>query len=41
LLRSTKPCQLIAGNMFVMSMENFSSILKVSLSYFTMLTSLQ
>ncbi|KYM79317.1 Odorant receptor Or2 [Atta colombica] len=25
LLRSTKPCQLIAGNMFVMSMENFSS----------------
>ncbi|KAG5344779.1 OR2 protein, partial [Acromyrmex charruanus] len=41
LLRTTKPCQIIAGNMFVMSMENFSSILKVSLSYFTMLTSLQ
>ncbi|XP_018053002.1 PREDICTED: odorant receptor 13a-like [Atta colombica] len=41
LLRTTKPCQIIAGKMFIMSMENFSSILKISLSYFTMLTSLQ
>ncbi|XP_028045664.2 putative odorant receptor 85d [Monomorium pharaonis] len=41
LLRTTKPCQIKAGKMFLMSMENFSSILQVSLSYFTMLTSLQ
>ncbi|XP_014475086.1 PREDICTED: odorant receptor 13a-like [Dinoponera quadriceps] len=41
LLRSTKLCQIKAGKMYVMSMENFSSILQVSISYFTMLTSLQ
>ncbi|KAL0111605.1 hypothetical protein PUN28_013061 [Cardiocondyla obscurior] len=41
LMRTTKPCQIEAGKMFVMSMENFSSILKVSVSYFTMITSLQ
>ncbi|XP_012529135.1 odorant receptor 9a [Monomorium pharaonis] len=41
LLRSMKPCELKAGKVFVMSMEIFSSILKVCLSYITMLTSLQ
>ncbi|XP_025162076.1 odorant receptor 13a [Harpegnathos saltator] len=41
LMRATKPCQIKAGKMYVMSMENFSSILQVSVSYFTMLTSLQ
>ncbi|XP_071646253.1 uncharacterized protein [Temnothorax longispinosus] len=41
LLRTAKPCQIKAGKVFVMSMVNFSSILQVSLSYFTMLTSLQ
>ncbi|XP_011878673.1 PREDICTED: uncharacterized protein LOC105567977 [Vollenhovia emeryi] len=41
LLRTTRPCQIKAGKIFVMSLENFSSILQVSLSYFTMLTSLQ
>ncbi|XP_011691647.1 PREDICTED: odorant receptor 43a-like [Wasmannia auropunctata] len=41
LMRTTKPCQIKVGNMFVMSMVNFSSILQVSMSYFTMLTSLQ
>ncbi|XP_039305981.1 odorant receptor 13a-like [Solenopsis invicta] len=41
LLRTTKPCQIEAGKMFTMSMENFSSILKMSLSYFTMIRSLQ
>ncbi|XP_025995221.1 odorant receptor 13a isoform X2 [Solenopsis invicta] len=41
IMRTTKPCEIKAGKIFVMSMENFSSILKVSLSYFTMLTSLQ
>ncbi|XP_025162080.1 odorant receptor 9a-like [Harpegnathos saltator] len=41
LMRATKPCQIKAGKMYVMSMENFSSMLQVSVSYFTMLTSLQ
>ncbi|XP_032680916.1 odorant receptor 2a-like [Odontomachus brunneus] len=41
LMRTSRPCQIKAGKMYVMSMENFSSILQVSVSYFTMLTSLQ
>ncbi|XP_011705931.1 PREDICTED: odorant receptor 63a-like, partial [Wasmannia auropunctata] len=41
LLRATKPCQIKAGNMFVMSLENFSALLKMTMSYFTMLTSMQ
>ncbi|XP_011878675.1 PREDICTED: putative odorant receptor 85d [Vollenhovia emeryi] len=41
LMRTTKPCQIDAGKVFVMSMENFSSILKVTVSYFTMITSIQ
>ncbi|XP_070165637.1 uncharacterized protein [Polyergus mexicanus] len=41
LMRVIKPCQIKAGKIYVMSMENFSSILKVSVSYFTMLTSMQ
>ncbi|XP_026824153.1 odorant receptor 13a-like [Ooceraea biroi] len=41
LLRSSKPCQITAGNMYVMSMENFGSIIKAYVSYFTMLLSLR
>ncbi|XP_072757405.1 odorant receptor 9a-like isoform X2 [Anoplolepis gracilipes] len=41
LMRASKPCQIKAGKMYVMSMENFSSILRVSMSYIAMLTSLQ
>ncbi|KAH0946145.1 hypothetical protein HN011_000946 [Eciton burchellii] len=41
LLRATKPCQIKAGKMFVMSMKNFSSLLQTSMSYFMMLMSLQ
>ncbi|XP_029675190.1 odorant receptor 9a-like [Formica exsecta] len=41
LLRASKPCQIKAGKMYVMSMENFSSVLQVSMSYIAMLTSLQ
>ncbi|XP_071580682.1 odorant receptor 43a-like [Temnothorax nylanderi] len=41
LMRTTKPCQIEPGKLFIMSMENFSSILKVSVSYFTVLISLQ
>ncbi|XP_050445548.1 odorant receptor 13a-like [Cataglyphis hispanica] len=41
LMRVIKPCQIKAGKMYIMSMENFSSILQVSVSYFTMLTSIQ
>ncbi|XP_029166097.1 odorant receptor 9a-like isoform X1 [Nylanderia fulva] len=41
LQRASKPCQIKAGKLYVMSMENFSSILQVSMSYIAMLTSLQ
>ncbi|XP_050445521.1 odorant receptor 9a-like [Cataglyphis hispanica] len=41
LLRASKPCEIKAGKMYVMSMENFSSILQVSMSYIAVLTSLQ
>ncbi|EFN63131.1 hypothetical protein EAG_10578 [Camponotus floridanus] len=41
LLRASKPCQIKAGKMYVMSMENFSSILQTSMSYVAVLTSLQ
>ncbi|XP_072757407.1 odorant receptor 9a-like [Anoplolepis gracilipes] len=41
LMRAMKPCQIKAGKMYIMSLENFSSMLKVSMSYFTMLTSIQ
>ncbi|XP_025262493.1 odorant receptor 63a isoform X2 [Camponotus floridanus] len=41
LMRAIKPCYIRAGKMYVMSLENFSSILQVSMSYFTMLTSMQ
>ncbi|GAB1867898.1 Odorant receptor [Camponotus japonicus] len=40
LMRAIKPCQ-IKAKLYVMSLENFSSILQVSVSYFTMLTSIQ
>ncbi|XP_012529138.1 odorant receptor 9a [Monomorium pharaonis] len=41
LMRAFKPCQIRAGNVFVVSMETFGSLLKMTVSYFTMLTSLQ
>ncbi|GAB1867896.1 Odorant receptor [Camponotus japonicus] len=41
LLRASKPCQIKAGKMFVMSMENFSSIIRACMSYVAVLTSLQ
>ncbi|GAB1867897.1 Odorant receptor [Camponotus japonicus] len=41
LLRASKPCQIKAGKMYVMSMENFSSIVQASMSYVAVLTSLQ
>ncbi|KAH0946174.1 hypothetical protein HN011_007049 [Eciton burchellii] len=41
LLRAQKPCEIKAGKLFVMSIENFSSILQTSLSYFMVLLSLQ
>ncbi|KAH0946198.1 hypothetical protein HN011_010164 [Eciton burchellii] len=40
LLRAKKPCEIKAGKFFVMSMENFSSILQTSVSYFMILLSL-
>ncbi|XP_032686526.1 odorant receptor 23a-like [Odontomachus brunneus] len=39
LRRSSVPCQLMVGNMFVLSLETFCTILQTSMSYFTMLAS--
>ncbi|XP_019700429.1 odorant receptor coreceptor-like [Harpegnathos saltator] len=39
LLRSRVPCKIMAGKLFVMSLENFCSILQTSMSYFTVLAS--
>ncbi|XP_024879104.1 odorant receptor 13a-like, partial [Temnothorax curvispinosus] len=39
LIRSRIPCKLMAGKLFVMSLENFCTILQTSMSYFTVLAS--
>ncbi|XP_032686491.1 odorant receptor Or2-like [Odontomachus brunneus] len=39
LRRSNVPCQLKVGNMFVLSLETFCTVLQTSMSYFMMLTS--
>ncbi|XP_011498184.1 PREDICTED: putative odorant receptor 92a [Ceratosolen solmsi marchali] len=40
ILRSQKPCLLTAGTIYILNMENFSAVIKVSVSYFTVLSSL-
>nr|AXM05195.1 odorant receptor [Campoletis chlorideae] len=37
--RSLTPCQITAGKLFVISMENYSAVLQKSMSFFTVLTS--
>ncbi|XP_018311743.1 odorant receptor 43a-like [Mycetomoellerius zeteki] len=39
LRRSLVPCTLTAGNMYVMSLQNYASVLQATLSYFTTLSS--
>nr|AXM05181.1 odorant receptor [Campoletis chlorideae] len=41
LMRTLVPCQLTAGKFLVMSLENFTSAVKTSMSYFTLLRSMQ
>ncbi|XP_043462609.1 odorant receptor 9a-like, partial [Leptopilina heterotoma] len=41
LMRVIKPCQITAGKLYVMSMENFSTVLRTSMSYFTVLLSMR
>ncbi|XP_032676029.1 odorant receptor 13a-like [Odontomachus brunneus] len=41
LMRTREPCVLTAGKMFVISMDTFSTIARMSMSYFTMLRSMQ
>ncbi|XP_034952209.1 uncharacterized protein [Chelonus insularis] len=41
MMRSRKPCMLTAGKMYTMSYVSFSKVIKASISYFTLLTSLQ
>ncbi|XP_026826373.1 odorant receptor 13a isoform X2 [Ooceraea biroi] len=41
IMRTREPCVLTAGKMFVISMDTFSTIVRTSVSYFTMLRSMQ
>ncbi|XP_024868521.1 odorant receptor 9a-like [Temnothorax curvispinosus] len=41
LMKTQEPCVLTAGKMFVISMDTFSAIVRTSVSYFTMLRSVQ
>ncbi|XP_014485717.1 PREDICTED: odorant receptor 67a-like [Dinoponera quadriceps] len=41
LMRTQEPCVLTAGKMFVISMDTFSTIVRASMSYFTMLRSMR
>ncbi|XP_039306350.1 odorant receptor 9a isoform X2 [Solenopsis invicta] len=41
LMKTREPCVLTAGKMFVISMDTFSTIVRTSVSYFTMLRSMQ
>ncbi|XP_063992373.1 uncharacterized protein LOC135170462 isoform X2 [Diachasmimorpha longicaudata] len=41
MMRSLNPCKLTAGGFYIMSLPNFCAVVKTSLSYLTMLVSLQ
>nr|AXM05185.1 odorant receptor [Campoletis chlorideae] len=41
MLRSLKPCRMTAGNLYVMSVESFGTVVQRSMSYFTVLVSLR
>ncbi|NP_001177567.1 odorant receptor 191 [Nasonia vitripennis] len=39
MLRGQKPCSLTAGKVYILGLENFAAVMKVSMSYFTVLSS--
>uniref|UniRef100_A0A0C9Q0M3 Odorant receptor n=1 Tax=Fopius arisanus TaxID=64838 RepID=A0A0C9Q0M3_9HYME len=39
IMKSMEPCQLTAGGVYILNMENFSAVVKTSMSYFTVLCS--
>ncbi|XP_043464744.1 odorant receptor 9a-like [Leptopilina heterotoma] len=41
LLRASRDCKVSAGKLYIMSMENFSAVIKTSFSYLSVLTSAQ
>ncbi|XP_057338896.1 odorant receptor 13a-like isoform X2 [Microplitis mediator] len=41
ILRSSVPCQLTAGTFYILNMENFSAVVRTSMSYFMVLCSMQ
>ncbi|XP_043273895.1 odorant receptor Or2-like [Venturia canescens] len=41
MIRAQRPCALTAGKIYVINMENFSEIVKTSVSYFTVLSSVR
>nr|AKO89986.1 odorant receptor 22 [Microplitis mediator] len=41
IMRSSVPCQLTAGSFYTLNMQNFSAVVRTSMSYFTVLTSVQ
>ncbi|KAI4477718.1 hypothetical protein M0804_012546 [Polistes exclamans] len=41
MMRSSKPCEITAGSMITISIETFSSVVRTSMSYFTVLQSMK
>ncbi|XP_043464725.1 odorant receptor 9a-like [Leptopilina heterotoma] len=41
LLRASRECKVSAGKLYIISMENFSAVIKTSFSYLSVLTSAQ
>ncbi|XP_015115896.1 odorant receptor 13a isoform X1 [Diachasma alloeum] len=39
IMKSMEPCQLTAGGVYILNLENFSAVVKTSMSYFTVLCS--
>ncbi|XP_034938351.1 odorant receptor 9a-like [Chelonus insularis] len=41
ILKTTQPCVLTAGSLYILNLENFSAVVRTSMSYFTVLCSMQ
>nr|AXM05207.1 odorant receptor [Campoletis chlorideae] len=41
MIRSLRPCQITAGKMYIVTMENYSAVMQTSMSFFTVLSSMQ
>nr|AXM05201.1 odorant receptor [Campoletis chlorideae] len=41
MIRSLRPCQITAGKIYIVTMENYSAIMQTSMSFFTVLSSMR